>query len=141
MAGYRWVLRGVSSNLRYTTRQEKKHLDQHLSTLGSLTNNFAALIAIKKSEEWWLLTQDERREIIEDRSHHIDMGVKYITAISRKLYHSRDIGETFDFLTWFEFNSKHVQQFNELVDYLRSTEEWKYVIRETDIRLQRINVI
>jgi chlorite dismutase len=135
---YKWVLRGVTSNLRYTNRNEKIMLDKTPSILGP-ESKYAALIPIKKSEEWWLLTQDERRNVFEDQSHHINFSSKYLSIVARKLYHSRDIGEDFDFLTWFEFAPEHSNQFDELVNYLRNTEEWKYVTREIDIRLMRDN--
>jgi hypothetical protein len=135
----KWVLRGVTSNLRYTNRDEKIMLDKTPSILGKPESKYAALIPIKKSEEWWLLTQDERRKVFEDQSHHINFSSKYLSVVARKLYHSRDIGEDFDFLTWFEFAPEHSNQFDELVNYLRATEEWKYVTREIDIRLMRDN--
>ena len=55
------------------------------------------------------------------------MGLKYLPAIARKLYHCRDIGEPFDFLTWFEFAPSHAEAFEELVYTLRQTEELCYV--------------
>src|SRR5215469_16296779 len=51
--------------------------------------------------------------------------------------HSRDIGEPFDFLTWFEYAPQHSEEFDELVRTLRQTEEWRHVEREIDIRLMR----
>jgi chlorite dismutase len=97
----------------------------------------AALIPIKKSDEWWLLAQDERRKIIEEKSAHIKTGMTYLPAIARKLYHSRDLGGEYDFITWFEFAPSHENDFNELLKALRQTEEWKYVTRETEIRLKK----
>ncbi|KOY88169.1 hypothetical protein AD998_11605 [bacterium 336/3] len=132
-----WKLKGISSNMRYTNREEKNALDQTPSVLGKPEYKYATLIPIKKSEQWWLLTQDERRNIFEEQSKHIHFSLKYLTEISRKLYHSRDIGEEYDFLTWFEFKPESKNLFDELVSYLRETEEWKYITRETDIRLER----
>jgi chlorite dismutase len=118
-----WSLKGVSSNMRYTNRDEKTKLDITPSILGKPDFKYAALIPIRKSNEWWTLTQDERRNIFEEQSKHINYSLKYLTNVSRKLYHSKDIGEPFDFLTWFEFAPEHSEQFDELVDYLRQTEE------------------
>lgn len=132
-----WELCGFSSNIRYTTRSEKNELDKNPSVLSKPENTYASLIPIKKSEAWWSMTQDERRQIFEESSGHIGYSMKYLSAISRKLYHCRDIGEEFDFLTWFEFAPAHSSLFDELVAYLRSTEEWKYVCREVDLRLIR----
>ncbi len=54
---------------------------------------------IRKSEAWWSLPQDERRANFEERSRHIATGLKYLPAVARRLLHSRDLGEPFDFLT------------------------------------------
>lgn len=133
-----WVLKGFTSNLRYTQRTEKEVLDKKPSILNKQENTCAAFIPIRKNEEWWLFTQDERRQIIAENSKHIEIGTKYLTTISRQLFHSRDIGEEFDFLTWFEFSPNNISLFNELLEALRSTEEWKYVDREIDIRLEKV---
>lgn len=130
-----WTLQGVSSNARYTTRQEKTRLDLNQSPLGRAEASCAALIPIKKSDEWWNLSQDERRRIFETDSKHIENSMKYLPAISRKLYHCRDLFEPFDFLTWFEFSPEHIEDFNQLVFELRASVEWKYVTREIDLRL------
>ena len=105
--------------------------------LGRAEATCAALIPIKKSTAWWELTQEERRQIFEDKSHHIAASLKYLPAIARQLYHSRDLGEPFDFLTWFEYEPAHAEAFEELVGMLRATEEWNYVDREVDIRVER----
>src|SRR5262249_51320811 len=52
----------------------------------------AALIPIRKTAAWWNLTQEERRNIFETKSHHITEGVRYLPSVARQLYHSRDIG-------------------------------------------------
>lgn len=98
-----WILRAFISNLRYTSKVEKAELNQKSRGLNRPEFNHAALIPIKKSDEWWALAQDERRKIFEDDSHHIQTTVKYLSVISRQLYHCKDLGEDFDFLTWFEF--------------------------------------
>lgn len=132
-----WTLRGVVSHLRYTTGPERQRLVAAQAGLGRAEATLAALIPIKKSEAWWSLAQDERRRIFEEQSHHIEKSMKYLPAVSRRLHHSREIGEPFDFLTWFEYAPKDAGRFEELVGHLRSTEEWKYVIREIDLRLVR----
>ncbi|WP_108520272.1 chlorite dismutase family protein [Bradyrhizobium algeriense] len=132
-----WRLAGVASHLRYTERDEKKRLDADRAEIGRPEATYAALIPIKKSATWWELTQEERRQIFEDRSHHIAASLKYLPAIARQLYHSRDLGETFDFLTWFEYAPADADAFEELVRTLRATEEWRYVEREVDIRVER----
>jgi chlorite dismutase len=134
-AGCAWRLRGVTSHDRYVTRQEKNNLVAIQPALGRPEANHAALIPIRKSAAWWALTQDERRAIVEERSGHVATGLKYLPAVARRLHHSRDLGEPFDFITWFEYAPQHEAAFNELLAALRNTEEWKYVEREVDIRL------
>jgi chlorite dismutase len=132
-----WRLAGVASHLRYVERAEKKQLDAVHAEIGRPEATSAALIPIKKSHAWWELTQEERRQIFEDKSHHIAASLKYLPAVARQLYHCRDLGEPFDFLTWFEYEPAHADAFEELVGLLRATEEWRYVEREVDIRVER----
>ncbi len=110
-----WRLAGVASHLRYTERDEKKRLDAVRAEIGRPEATYAALI----------------------RSHHIAASLKYLPAVARQLYHCRDFGEPFDFLTWFEYAPADADAFEELVRTLRATEEWRYVEREVDIRMER----
>ena len=132
-----WLLRGVSSYERYVHKTERSTLVAQQAELGRLEAIRATLIPIKKSPAWWELAQDERRAIFEERSHHITLGLKYVARIARRLYHSYDLGEPFDFLTWFEYAPEDAGAFEDLVGSLRGTEEWTYVEREVDIRLAR----
>ena len=132
-----WALRGRTSNARYVERPEKGPLDAASPTLGRPEATRAALIPIKKSDRWWALPQDERRAIFEGRSRHIADSMQYLPRIARRLYHSRDLAEPFDFLTWFEFAPEHEGAFDDLLAMLRSREEWTFVDREVDIRLSR----
>jgi len=130
-----WRLAGVAGHLHYVERAEKTQLEAVQAGLGRTEATCAALIPIKKSSAWWELTQEERRQIFEDKSHHIAASLKYLPAIARQLYHCRDLGGPFDFLTWFEFAPEHAEAFEELVGMLRATEEWTYVEREVDVRV------
>jgi len=132
-----WVLRGVTSNERYVTRREHDELTARQQRLGRPGSTRAALIPIKKSEAWWELAQDERRRIFEESSRHVASAIEYLPAVARRLHHGRDLGEPFDFLTWFEFAPEDATYFEELVRRLRATEEWSYVEREVDLRLAR----
>jgi len=132
-----WVLRGVTSNERYVTAAEHRELVARQEPLGRAGATRAALIPVRKSEAWWDLAQDERRRIFEESSHHIATGLEYLPAVARRLHHGRDLGEPFDFLTWFEFAPEDAAAFDELVLRLRETEEWTYVEREIDLRLAR----
>ena len=132
-----WRLAGVTSHARYVERSEKEALAAVQAGLGRAEATHAALIPIRKSAAWWELTQEERRKIFEDKSHHIAASLKYLPAIARQLYHCRDLGEPFDFVTWFEYAPVDATAFEELVAMLRATEEWKFVEREVDVRLVR----
>lgn len=131
-----WVLRGATSYERYVTRAEKTRLLVHPPVLGRPEATRAALIPITKSDAWWALPQDERQAIVL-ASRHIEIGLKYVRAVARRLHHGRDLGEPFDFLTWFEYAPTEASAFEDLVAALRATEEWKYVVREIDVRLER----
>jgi len=132
-----WTLRGVTSNERYITESEHHQLAARQATVGRTEATRAALIPITKSEVWWELAQDERRRVFEETSRHVALSLDYLPAIARRLHHGRDLGEPFDFLTWFEFAPANAGLFEELVGRLRATEEWEYVEREVDIRLAR----
>ena len=137
VADAQWLLRGTTSNHRYLETREAGPLSAASPALGRTTATRAVLIPIRKSAAWWDLAQDERRGIFEERSHHTAEGMKALPAVARRLYHSRDLGEPFDFLTWFEFAPEHEPVFDELLRVLRATEEWRWVEREVDIRLTR----
>jgi chlorite dismutase len=132
-----WLLRGITSNERYVTREEKKQLVAKQEGLGRPQAVCAALIPIRKKAEWWTLSQDDRRKILEDKSRHIQTGLKYLPAVARRLHHCRDLGEhePFDFLTWFEYAPSDAPAFDQLLVELRASEEWSYVDREIDIRI------
>lgn len=134
-----WCLRGVTSNERYVTANEKAQLAVKQQGLNRPDSVCAALIPIRKTAQWWSLPQDERRRIFEEQTHHIEIGLKYLPAIARRLHHCRDLGapEPFDFLTWFEYAPADADAFDDLVAELRASEEWRYVDREIDIRLAR----
>ena len=132
-----WRLCGTVSNQRYTTRSEAQGLGALQPSLDRPEATRAAFIPIKKSQSWWELAQDERRAIFEETSHHTRIGLGYLPAVARRLHHCRDLGEPFDFLTWFEFAPEHESAFEDLVETLRGTYEWTFVEREVDIRLSR----
>ena len=134
-----WLLRGITSNDRYAVRSEKDQLVAKQPGLGRPGAVCAALIPIRKHASWWSLPQDERRNILEEQSRHVAIGLRYLPAIARRLHHCRDLSqnEPFDFLTWFEYAPADEAAFSKLVAELRASEEWKYVDREIDIRLVR----
>lgn len=136
-AGAAWALRGAVGHLRYTTAAERAALAARQEGLGRPGATSAALIPIRKSPAWWALAQDERRAIMEERSRHIAIGLDYLPAIARRLHHGRELGEPFDFLTWFEFAPADSAAFDRLLERLRATEEWRFVEHEVELRLER----
>ena len=81
------------------------------------------------------MAQDERRAVLEEQSHHIAIGLRYLPGVARRVHHGRELGEAFDFLTWFEYAPEDSAAFEDLVQSLRATPEWQFVDREVDIRL------
>lgn len=133
-----WILRGITSNERYTVREEdRSQIVARQQGLGRPEATCAALITIRKSRDWWALTQNERQRIFEEQSQHAQIGLQHFPALARRLHHCRDLSEhePFDFLTWFEYKPADEAVFNTLVAKLRATREWGYVEREVDIRL------
>ena len=135
--GAKWILRGVTSFERYVTSREHEQLVAAQPPLNRPEATCAALIPIKKTDSWWQLSQDQRRRIFEDQSAHIATGIKYLPAVARRLHHGYELGEPFDFLTWFEYAPHDSEAFEQLVAELRQKQEWRYVSREIDIRLER----
>src|SRR5262249_22823001 len=88
-----WALLGVISNIRYVERPEQQELTLKQAPLGRSEATMAALIPIRKTAAWWNLTQEERRNIFEEKSRHITEGIRYLPSVARQLYHSRDLGE------------------------------------------------
>jgi hypothetical protein len=139
--GAAWLLRGVTSNQRYTSRAQQTKLAAVQPPLGRPEATCGALIPITKSAAWWSLAQDERERFFSAPPpadlDHTAIGMHYLPAIARQLLHGRDLGEPFDFLTWFEFAPSDAPAFDELLARLRATEEWAYVEREVEIRVSR----
>jgi hypothetical protein len=139
VADGKWVLRGVATNDRYTTESEKDQLVRRQAPIGRPQATHAALILMRKNDDWWRLTQDDRRSILEEQSHHIAIGLRYLPAIARKLLHCRDLGteEPFDFLGFLDFAPEDEAAFDDMLAELRATTEWSFMDREIDIRLRQ----
>jgi hypothetical protein len=132
-----WTLCGVRSHDRYVTRSEKERLAAVQEGLDRPSSTRAVLIPIRKSAAWWAMAQDERRAIFEEQSRHVALGLQVLPAVARRLYHCRELGGEFDFLTWFEFAPAAEGAFDELVRQLRASPEWRFVDREVELRLSR----
>ncbi|MBS0241737.1 MAG: chlorite dismutase family protein [Proteobacteria bacterium] len=133
-----WKIEGQISNLRYATRSEVTTLRSKQEPLGRAPATYASMIPIRKSQAWWDLAQDERRAIFEEASHHTAIGLGYLPAVARQLYHSRDLGQEFDFVTWFEYSPDYSNAFDDLLGKLRETREWDFIEREVEIGLELV---
>lgn len=78
----------VHDALYQLMRDEKARLMEKQKALPRPAATHAALIPIRKSDTWWALPQDERRKIFGEQSDHIQIGMKYLPAIARRLHHS-----------------------------------------------------
>lgn len=123
------------SNLRYTNSREAERLSAVQPPLERPAATRAALIPIRKLPRLWELAQDECRQILEETSNHTRVDLGYLPAVARRLHHRPDLGEPFDFLTWFAFAPEQEAAFDALVAALRATREWTFVEREVDIWL------
>ncbi|NKJ03823.1 chlorite dismutase family protein [Rhizobium sp. SG741] len=138
-SGAAWVLRGVATNDRYTTRDEKRSLVERQAPIGRPEATRAALILLRKSADWWAMTQDERRAVLEEQSHHIAIGLRFLPAVARRLLHCRDLemDAPFDFLGFLDFAPADEPAFEDMLSELRATKEWSFMEREIDIRLAK----
>jgi hypothetical protein len=134
-----WVFQGAATHDRYTTRPEKTALVAVQAPIGRPQATRAVFTLLRKNAEWWGLTQDERRAILEEQSHHIAIGLRYLPAIARRLMHCRDFAANspFDFLGFLDFAPEDEPAYDEMVALLRATPEWAFYDREIDIRLTR----
>jgi|JI10StandDraft_1071094.scaffolds.fasta_scaffold116180_2 hypothetical protein len=80
-----------------------------------------------------------RCEIFESRSHHIEIGLAVLPTIARRLNPCLDLTscEPFDFPTFFDSAERDEAAFDQKLAKLRTSEEWRFVEREIDIRLVR----
>lgn len=133
-----WSLHGVTSNTRYVTQEEKAELAPVEPPLGREESTLAVMIPLRKNDSWWAMTQEERREIFARSAHHAN-GMKALPEIARRLHHCRDLAtaEPYDFITWFEFAPASLSTFETLLAELRDSEEWQYIDREYEVRLER----
>ena len=132
-----WALRGFTSNLRYATEAEATTPRGIKPPLARTEATHAAMIPIRKTAGWWDMAQDERRATFEKTSHHTAIGLEYLPAVARRPHHCRDLGEPFDFITWFEYAPEHEALFDHLLLRPRASREWDHVDREIDIRVVR----
>jgi hypothetical protein len=143
--GPKLLLQGVPQHLEYMSRAQRDKLSSRPEFPAS-KDTVAVVIPIRKSADWWALAHDERTvhfQKTEGKKGHSAIGAGYVDRIHRKLYHTRYAVETrdHDFITYFEFDRAHVDDFKRLLTALRDTEqnpEWKYVDREYEIWMTKL---
>ena len=101
----------------------------------------AVIIPIRKSEAWWALPEADRRAHFAENAERTHVGLPYIGRIHRRLYHSRGVGEGYDFVTYFEFAPEDAEYFRQLLAGLRDPNrnpEWRYVEAEWEIWMTKL---
>ena len=139
------LLQGVPQHLEYMTRAQRDKLASRPEFAPS-KDTVAVVIPIRKSAAWWALAHDERGvhfQKTEGKKGQTAIGASYVDRIHRKLYHTRYAVETrdHDFITYFEFDRTHIEDFKRLISALRDTEqnpEWKYVDHEYEIWMTKM---
>jgi hypothetical protein len=139
------LLQGVPQHLEYMSKAQRDKLSSRPEFPAS-KDTVAVVIPIRKSAAWWALAHDERGvhfQQTEGKKGHTAIGVPYVDRIHRKLYHTRYAVETrdHDFITYFEFDRKHTDDFKQLLAGLRDTEknpEWKFVDHEYEIWMTKM---
>ena len=141
------LFQGVPQHLQYTTGEQRADLKTHSrAELPAGMDTVAVVIPIRKSAAWWSLPQDERNAHFHkkgDKPGHTAIGAKYVERIYRMLYHTRYAVETtdHDFITYFEFERKHTEDFKNLLAQLRDPQqnpEWNHVDHEYEIWLTKL---
>ena len=140
------LLQGVPQHLEYMSKAQRDKLSSRAEFPPS-KDTIAVVIPIRKSAAWWALAHDERSthfQKTEGKKGHTAIGAEYVDRIHRKLYHTRYAVETrdHDFITYFEFDRAHTDDFKRLLAALRDTEqnpEWKYVDREYEIWMTKMD--
>lgn len=116
---------GVTKPLNYITKDKSAELNAGLSS-ASYTGDaprYSIVVPIKKSAEWWNLSDEQRLKEMETHTHPT---LQYLVNVKRKLYHSTGLDDT-DFITYFETND--LGAFNNLMLSLAKVPENKYHVR------------
>jgi hypothetical protein len=133
---------GLTQHLHYTNAIQRQELEaRSRAEVEPSPETIAVLIPIGKSRLWWQLAQDQRQAHFhpgDNYQGHTAIGLRYVDRVFRKLYHSRYLNSptSYDFLTYFEFNSVYKNDFNILLNELRDpgrNPEWAYVELEYEI--------
>jgi hypothetical protein len=139
---------GATQSLNYTNEPQRRELDAHSrSEVEPSEETVAVMIPIRKSPQWWGLAQDQRQTYFQTRGQyqgHTAIGLRYVDRVYRKLYHSRYFNppNPYDFLTYFEFNRAHTEDFKSLLAELRDptrNPEWTHIDLEYEIWMTKFS--
>lgn len=116
---------GMTKALNYITKDKSPNLNAGLTsaTYSGEAPRYAFMIPVKKSAQWWNLSDEQRLKEIET---HTLPTLKNLVNVKRKLYHSTGLDDT-DFITYFE--TADLGAFNELLLALAKVPENLYHVR------------
>ena len=116
---------GMTKALNYITKDKSPGLNAGLTgaTYSGDAPRYAFMIPVKKSADWWNLSDEQRLKEIET---HTVPTLGNLVNVKRKLYHSTGLDDT-DFITYFETND--LAAFNSLLLALAKVPENKYHVR------------
>lgn len=116
---------GMTKALNYITKEKSPGLNSGLTaaTYSGDAPRYAFMIPVKKTAEWWNLTDAQR---LKEMETHTVPTLGNLVNVKRKLYHSTGLDDT-DFITYFETND--LEAFNNLMLSLAKVPENKYHVR------------
>jgi chlorite dismutase len=116
---------GMTKALNYITKDKSPDLNRGLTatTYNADAPRYAFMIPVKKSADWWNLSDEQRLKEME--THTLPTLVNLVD-VKRKLYHSTGLDDT-DFITYFETNN--LGSFNNLLLALAKVPENKFHVR------------
>ena len=142
------LLHGLPQHLQYTSMEQRDDLNRRARPeLPPGKDTVAVVIPIRKTAAWWAMPHDERQAHFKKKAAavgHTAIGADYVERIHRKLYHTRYAVETtdHDFVTYFEFDRAHEDDFKSLCSKLRDpvgNPEWNFVDREYEIWMTKLD--
>ena len=118
-------LTGITKALNYISKDKSPDLNAGLSsaTFQGDAPRYAIVVPIKKSGEWWNLSDEQR---LKEMETHTQPTLQYLVNVKRKLYHATGLSDA-DFITYFETND--LGAFNNLMLSLAKVPENKYHVR------------
>ena len=141
------LLSGVTQHLQYTDAEQRRELLRGAAVeLPPSPDTVTVVIPIRKSDAWWSLATDQRIahfQRSQNREGHTAIGLRHVSRIFRRLYHSRylESAPAFDFVTYFEFKEEHTPDFLDLLRSLRDVDqnpEWGFVDAEVELWMRKV---